>query len=273
MKHTNFVFALGLLALVVAACGSGSTIAAGGDDATPNGSYWATMVIEDGLERALVEGTQIELRFDDTQLGASAGCNSMGGTFSIADGTLQVTDMAMTEMGCDSERHAQDEFVANFLSAGPAIAIDGDTMTLTTDTTTMELLDREIADPDRPIIGTKWRVDGFFDASVASSFNVAQPAWLMFTDESTLVGFDGCADFEMDVEVSDGSTGGPIPDGADGEIQFGDPPAMPNDNCDDLPYAARLSANLRGQATYVIDGPTLTITAPDGTGVMLRTDV
>lgn len=256
--------------VILTACGDGETVDAGGPALADleGRSFWSTSVTEDGAERPLVDGTQIALSFDADSLSASAGCNALGGTYRLDDGILVVGDLAMTEMGCDPERHAQDDFVAGLLTARPRMAIDGDRLTLTTDSVVADFLDREVADPDRPITGTEWEVTGFIDGDVATSFAVDEPATLVFADRSTLTGFDGCAGFSISVEVSDGSIGGPVE--GDGEIQFGSMVQAEAD-CDlDPTYTASLYRALTGGASYTIDGPNLTILNRNGTGITLR---
>ena len=170
--------ALIALGLVAAACGE-STQSVDITSSIEGRQFWSTSVIEDGEPRPLVDGTRIQLRFDNGNIGASAGCNSMGGTYvissSASDGVLEVTDMAMTEMGCDAPRHEQDQFVADLLTNSPTITLDGNDLVLTTADVTLTLLDRTVADPDVAIIGTDWEITGFIDGSAASNFAIDVP--------------------------------------------------------------------------------------------------
>ena len=75
----------------------------------------------------------------------------------------------MTEMACPGGRMEQDTWVADFLSAGPRMSLDGDQLTLTGSTITMVLTDRRVVDPDRPLAGTRWVVDTIFQGDTASS--------------------------------------------------------------------------------------------------------
>ena len=171
LRTLGFPPLAGLLVLVVAlaACGDSETVVGGAAESEDSSGllldgrqFWSVSVLEDGVERSLVEGTRISLRFDNGNIGASAGCNSMGGPYQVDDNQqLTATEMAITEMGCDPERHAQDEFVAAILTAHPRLTISGDHLTLATDTVTIEFLDTDVADPDRPLIGTHWTVTGF----------------------------------------------------------------------------------------------------------------
>ncbi|MFT7476618.1 MAG: heat shock protein HslJ [Verrucomicrobiales bacterium] len=267
---------LGLLAAVLilaTSCGE-STIVAGsdsGEDARglSEREFWATEVVDAGHVRDLVPGTRITLSFSTDTIGASAGCNSMGGAYSIDGDALIVGGMGMTEMGCDAGRHQQDEFLATFLGESPSLTLDGDQLILTSGESVITLLDASVANPDRPIIGTNWDVDGFIDGDVAMAFATDAPGTLVFTDESTMTAFDGCRNIEASVEVSNGSTGGPVE--GDGEIQFGPIEPGGTENCENPDYAEAFNALFdTGDATFTIDGTNLTILNRDGVGITLR---
>lgn len=258
-----------LLLALLAACGGDSVVGSGdaGDSSSPpdKSNFVATSVTEGGVERPLVDGTQIEIHFDGGRIGASAGCNLISGNFSVnGQGVLTVTDVIMTERGCDAPRHAQDEFVASFLASGPTFTVvSDDAIRLSTSDVVMAFVDEAVANPPLPLLGTEWEVDGFFDASVANSFNVDTPALIQFLDESTAVGFDGCTEFTIDIEVDDAAQ-------SSGTLRFGgildDAPA----DCVDVAYAYRVSTSIRGEASYVIDADRLTLTASNGVGIDFR---
>lgn len=166
--------ALGLV-LVLAGCGDqgssdGDLRGAPGTDQVPAGTtYVVTGVTDAGEDRPLVAGTEIRLRFDeDNRFGISAGCNSMGGTYSLDGTRLTVTDLATTDMGCDQDRMEQDTWVAalfgepvQFSTGANASVISGDTV--------LALTDREVAAPDKPLVGTSWELDTIIDGETSSS--------------------------------------------------------------------------------------------------------
>lgn len=264
MGHLRYLCLL--LICLLTACGGSDSVDAGqglGDRATPppeEATYIATSVTENGEQRVLVEGTELEIHFDGDRISASAGCNLINGTYSLTDlGILEVSDLFMTERGCDGPRHDQDEFVANFLADGPAFnVVSQDSIQLSTDGVTIELVDEAVANPPLPLLETEWEVTGFFDASVANTFNVAEPATIQFLDESTAVGHDGCADFTIDVDVDEET------------VRFDGTLDEPAADCEELPYVARVSASIRGEAAYVIEADKLTLTAPNGVGIEFR---
>lgn len=129
----------------------------------------------------LVAGTQVRLSFKDGQIGASAGCNSMSGAYSIAGGRLTATQLITTDMGCDAPRMSQDQWLAKLLGDA-AISVAGDTLTLAEGPVTLTLLDKEVATPDKPITGIDWVLDGIVSGQTASSVPAGVTASLKIAD-------------------------------------------------------------------------------------------
>ena len=219
--------------------------------------FWSTAVIEGGADRPLVEGTRISLRFEAGEISVGAGCNNIGGTYTIDDQDVLVIDgMFSTEMGCDPERHAQDEFIIDVLTSRPTLTTGTDTLTVTTPTITIELLDREVAETDEPLTGTEWVVDGFFDPIAATSYAVDVPAHIVFGTDGQATGYDGCDTFDLTYQATELA------------VTFA---SAPTAACSE--YAAAFANVLsRGTILYEIQGPRLTLTAEDGTGLTARAD-
>ncbi len=193
-----------LIAFVLAGCDLLGD--AGGGDAALDGTEWLSLAVtEDGEDRPLVDGTQIHLRFTDGQLGASAGCNSMSGAYRFEEGRLIFEGGGVTEMGCDEERHAQDEWLFGFIGAQPSVAQEGDKLTLTSGATVITLQDREVAEPDLPLTGTTWTVDSIISGDAVSSVPNGATATLVFTDDGRLELDNGCNSGGGTYEVTDGT--------------------------------------------------------------------
>ena len=218
--------------------------------------FWSTRVVENGEERALVEGTRISLRFEAGELSVRAGCNNMGGAYSIDGERLVLDEVFQTMMGCAPELHAQDDFVIDVLTARPTLTVGADTLTVATATVTIELLDREVAEVDEPLVGTEWTVDGFFDPLAATSYAVDVAARFTLTDDGRAIGFDGCDDFDIAYQATEVA------------ITLAE---APTGSCSE--YASAFAAVLsRGTLTFSIQGPKLTLTGEDGTGLTARAD-
>lgn len=246
--------------LLVAACGAGSADStaeppAGGAD--PGNLAGRTFVSTAITGRDLVPGSQVRLSFEVGRIGAQAGCNSMGGSVAIVDGRLVLADLATTEMACDPALMDQDAWLADFL-AGASITLAGDTLTLASDAVTLTLLDREAADPDRPLVGTRWIVDGLVSGESVSSVPAGIVASLVFT-----------ADGRVAVEAGCNSGGAPVTV-APGTLALG-PLVLTEMACDGpaTEIERAVTSVLAGTVAYGIDADVL-ILDHGGTGLILR---
>jgi len=219
--------------------------------------FWSTSVTENGQDRPMVDGTHISLRFEAGEIGVHAGCNSIGGTYTVDDDDVLVIDgLFSTEMGCEPERHAQDEFISAVLTSRPTLVTGTNTLTVATPTVTIELLDRELAETDESLLDTEWTVDGFFDPIAATAYAVDLPARLVFGSDGRATGFDGCEAFDIAYQATDTT------------ITFA---AAPSPDCS--AYAVAFGSVLgRTTLRFEIQGPKLTLTAEDSTGLTARAD-
>ena len=180
------------LLLALTACGNEST--AGG---TLTGkSYLSTAVTENGAPKQLAQNTRVRLQFtDDGRLIADAGCNSMQSKISTGDGKLTLKgDLAMTDMGCPG-RQDQDGWLSGILSSKPSWKLDGDTLNVTSGGTTIALQDRETAEPDLALDGTKWALQTVITGEVASHQAGSEQAWMTLNGER-VTGSTGCNEFQ-----------------------------------------------------------------------------
>lgn len=240
----------------------------GGDDAFDVGSgsgglrgrtFLSESVSEDGSPRDLVGGTRIQLTFHEGRLMAYAGCNSLGGPVDVEGDRLFVGGLTTTEIGCAPELHDQDEWLAGILAAGPAFQIEGDRLVLRRGSAEITLIDREVAAPDRPLEGTTWELDGIVDGDAVSSVPAGASATLTFVDG--MVGFqvEGCNQGSADVEI------GP------GEFQVG-PLTTTLIGCREpaATVETAIRATLQGSVAYSVEATTLTLSNPNGRGLLLR---
>ena len=180
---------LGLLAV-----GCGSLVGSGVREDLRGRTYLSTQVSENGQPRPLVAGTRIRLRFSDDgrRISLDAGCNNIAGDASIERDRLVVRNMASTAMGCDPPRHEQDEWLSKVVSGSPEIRASGPDLVLSSGTTELRLKDREVADPDRPLVGTRWVVETIVDRDIASSVPQGATAYAILGSDGTFVGSTGC---------------------------------------------------------------------------------
>ncbi|MEO8626024.1 MAG: META domain-containing protein, partial [Candidatus Limnocylindrales bacterium] len=154
--------------------------------------FLSTAVTKDGAEFPLADGTRVRLTFDNGRLSASAGCNIIGGTLTIDGDRLVFSGAAMTEMACDEPRMSQDQWLIEFLGSSPTFVLDGNDLTLTSGTTVVTLLDREVAEPDQPLVGTTWSLNTLILGGTASSIPVGIDATITFLSDGTFSMYDGC---------------------------------------------------------------------------------
>jgi heat shock protein HslJ len=180
----------------------------------------------------------------------------MGGPYAIDGERLVVGPLAMTEMACQPALMEQDAWLAALLD-GAVVSLAGDTLTLAKDGTRLALLDREVAEPDRPLIGTRWVVDGLVSADAVSSVPLGVTAALTFAED------------RVDVESGCNRGGGAVTI-AGPTLAFG-PIALTKMACEDgaMDVERAVLAALAGEARYLIEASTLTIDA-GGSGLSLR---
>lgn len=272
MKKIRLVAPLLIPALVVAlaACGddstdSGSTdttVAAGSGTDVATAVEGRTYVAQSATGLTLVEGSDVRVSFADGSLNATTGCNTLAGGYTITDGKLAVPTMGSTMMACDQPLMDQEAAISKFLSSNPTITADGDNLTLTDGTITMEFLDREIADPDKPLAGTTWTVTGIITGEAVSSTTAGTSADMTITVDAdgkgTAAVNAGCNTGQADVTVTDTA------------ITFG-PMALTKMMCDDaaMQLETAVTRSLSGEITYEIEAGVLTITDTVGGGLIL----
>jgi heat shock protein HslJ len=242
--------------------------AACGDGAAPAGAvllgrtFLSDTVTVDGAARPLVAGTRIRIAFlPDGRLTVNAGCNILGGMATVQADRLVVEDLGGTEMGCDPPRHAQDEWIAGVLTADPAYVVDGARLRLSAGTTVVELIDRAVADPDRPLSGTPWVLDGVIDGQSVSSVPAGVRATLRIEGGKLTVAVEGCNGGGTDVQI-DADT-----------LQLGR--LVMTDMACAAPAAsveAMVESVLVDEVTYTIQAAALTLQHTGGKGLTFRAD-
>lgn len=263
MSHRIAISLLLATAALLGACtGGGSTTpGASGDPPgaiAPQGLDGRTFLSTAIDGRVLVAGSVVRLTFRGDQIGAQAGCNSLGGIYRLDGDRLVVGQMGGTDMGCDAPLMDQDTWLAGFLD-GAAIDLDGDTLSLKNGDVTLTLQDREVADPDRPLAGTRWVLDGIVSGDAVSSVPAGVTAALTFSEG------------RVDVEAGCNRGGGTV-EVADATISFGQI-ALTKMACegDAMAVEEAMTAVLSGQVGYTIEAGRLTIDA-GGAGLMLRAE-
>lgn len=88
----------------------------------------------------LVQGSAVTLSFEGENMAATAGCNTITGSVSTADDTLTFdSQAASTMMACEPDLMVQDQWLTDFLTSKPSLRVEGDTMTLDHEGTSITL--------------------------------------------------------------------------------------------------------------------------------------
>jgi heat shock protein HslJ len=152
--------------------------------------------------------------------------------------------MASTMMACSDELMAQDTWLSAFLSSGPAIALDGDTLTLTGDDATLALAAVQPAELE----GSMWSVTGIVANDAVSSLPMDAEASITITDGQAAIR-TGCNSGSTSVEITDAT------------ITFG-PIALTKMACADESFNQlenHVLAVLDGEVTYEISGDSMSL--------------
>jgi heat shock protein HslJ len=248
---------LSLVPMVMISCGDDG----GADSPALTGrTFLSDSVTVSGSPRPLVRGTQIRLTITtDHRVSATAGCNILSGTVRIDSDRLVVSALGSTEMGCDPPRHTQDEWLAAFLATNPTYVLDGSRLHLRSNDTVIELRDRVIADPDRPLQQTVWVVDGLIDGSTASSMPAGASATFVFDNAELHVLIESCNEISGSVKISSSTID--IGRLVTTDVACAEPAAS---------LEAAIADVLVGKITYAIEAASLRLTHPSGKGVTLR---
>ncbi|MET9274142.1 META domain-containing protein [Kribbella sp. NPDC003557] len=242
--------------LVLTACGNeaGSGSASGDGAALTGRTFLSTSVTENGKPRALAKGTRIRLQFtEDGRLSFDAGCNSSQAKVSTSDGHLSLDkEMTSTLIGCMEPLQSQDGWVAGVIAAKPAWKLDGDKLELSTSTATISLLDRQTAEPDLALDGTKWALSTVVTGESASHQAGSEKAWLTLNGER-VTGSTGCNEFQGTVARGTGT------------LTFGEL-ATTRRACtgDAATLESVVLKGLKGELTYRIDGSALQLRSSGG---------
>lgn len=258
-RRVGVVVALAALLVGGSACADGSSDVAGAARMTP-GDY-----LSDAASTfPLVDGSVVHLGVADGAVSLSAGCNSLGSSYRLDGDVLVVEGVASTMMGCADDLADQDVRLAAFIEARPVVSTSPDGFTWTgADGSTLVFVDRAVADPDRPLEGTPWVLDGVVESGAVVSAVGFETVVLVF-DDGTVDVTTGCSVGRTSY-ILDGDT-----------LEFGAltlaPKPAGTDGCDQgvREAEAAVLAVVDGTATWQVRADTLEVAGGGGVGLSLR---
>ncbi|MEV6426911.1 META domain-containing protein [Nocardia sp. NPDC051463] len=245
-----------LLTLWAAACTNDSENAAG-PGPTPMGHTYVSTDIEG---TPIPGGGPLTLTFADDRISAAAGCNTFSGAVALDDHKLKVPALAGTLMACPGDRAGTDEWLTTLVSSTPSWQLDDAKLTLHGTTSTVHMLDKKLAHPDKPLTGTTWIVTETTtpDARTRSQTIDEVKPTLTIAGDGAVTGSGGCNRLTGRATIA----------GSDVTFQVAatrmlcPPEVMEVENA--------VLAALDGRTTATIDADTLTLRNDRGNGLILR---
>ncbi|NGP04088.1 META domain-containing protein [Rhodococcus sp. 14C212] len=254
MRRTLGLSILFALAATTAACASDGAAAPPQDPAVLVGRAFVSTAVS-GPQ--IPGGGPLVVEFPDAgRIAATAGCNRSFGSVELGDGVLRADRLGSTLMSCPPPLDRADTWLSDLLASEPRWRLDGDVLTLDGGNVSVSLLDRKVADPDRPVVDTHWVLTELVTADAVSTSRALEDAapTLTVAGDGTVSGSTGCNRFTGTATV------------ADTVVTFG-PLATTRAACPD-PELARIESAvlgvLSGEVRYAVEGAAMRLTAADG---------
>ena len=86
-------------------------------------TFKSISVTVNGKKRALASKEPISLRFDGKSISVKAGCNTLGGNFSLSRGVLRAQTLFSTKMACSEKLMDQDVWLNQMFSSSPKLQV------------------------------------------------------------------------------------------------------------------------------------------------------
>jgi heat shock protein HslJ/LysM repeat protein len=125
IRRTILVGIALVLAALMAACAAAAQDPPLAPNSTLAGTEWVLVSLNGN---ALIGGKQITLRFEEASIDGSGGCNTYGGSYTVSEESLSVSDVYRTEMACIEPKGImeQEQAYLQALNAATRYRVDGD---------------------------------------------------------------------------------------------------------------------------------------------------
>lgn len=247
-----------LALLAVSACSSGESDS---PSSPPDQTLMGRTFLSTGVEGTPIPGGgPLRLTFKDNRVTADAGCNTHSGTVAAEDRKLVVSSLASTLMACGGDRQGADEWLSGFLNSQPGWQLDGPKLTLKSDNLTVIMLDKKVAQPDKPLRGTTWVVTALLtpEAQIRSQTIDDVKPTLTISPDGKVSGTAGC-------NTMNGSATGTDPD-----LSFQVATTRMLCAPEVMEVEQAVLKALDGKANATVDADTLTIKNENGNGLVLH---
>ena len=186
--RTRLIWALAVLALVVAACSPGD--ASGGQ---LDGTDWVLRSYElDGTLTIVPDNLYADAEFAAQRVRGFSGCNEFDALYRAGGRTLFVSQAAVTLRACDEETMAFEQAVLGLLNSSRTYTARRDTLTIYGEGRN-ELLVYDAA-PRNPVRG-EWQVTAFNNGAGAVTSVIAGTEIDIAFGLASVGGFAGCNSF------------------------------------------------------------------------------
>lgn len=156
----------------------------------------------EGLDLLLVESEgfprvsdRISLSFpSETDFNFSGECNSFGGGFMVEDNIFIATEVYGTEVGCNSDLMAEDEWLVGFFVNSPTYSYTDDNLIFGSADATLTFANRESQIPNTALEDTTWEIDSYYEGDIIFAMNLPTTPSMVFGSDGSINVNTGCND-------------------------------------------------------------------------------
>lgn len=242
------------VALGTTACGSEP---APGSRAGSVAGDWALEMGTAGGDPLAPAAGAITLSIAGADASGTSGCNSYFGTVEIVGATVRFSGLGGTDMACEPDRMALERAYLDALGTVQEAATDRDQLVLTGDGVELRF-DPVIPVEPSALVGTVWVLEAVVAGGTTSS-PLGDRATLELRDDGSLVGSTGCRGIDGRFVIEGGRV--LMPD----MIMSDDLCPVGTESQD-----SHVVTVLGDGFTPTIDGDVLTLSDPDGSGLVYR---
>jgi len=194
---------LGLLALLLAACGEPSSV--GGGESL-DGAWELRSATVDGSEIGLLDDHRVTATITGDEVSGRAACNSYGATVRVDGDAIAFETMGWTAMGCEPQVMEVEQAFRDSLMRVTTAQRSGSTLLFSSPGVNLEFTLLAPA-PTADLVGVTWMLSEILQGDTATSpaegaDDPAEPAMLVLRDDGTLTGHTGCRELRGDYVVN-----------------------------------------------------------------------
>jgi heat shock protein HslJ len=222
------------------------------------GAWFLAEGSADGQPLPQPAGPHATLDVEPDALGGRSFCNLYSSTYRLDGASLVIDGLGGTEMGCEPDVMAAETAYLSALGRADTVALEGADLVLTGDGVRLRFSPVPPL-PDRSLAGTRWVLETLVDGEVAAS-TLGEPAVLLLDADSRASASTGCREVTGTWLLDDGALV------IDDLLVDGDCPA------DIAQQDGHVTAVLGSAPTAQVEEDRLTLTGPDGRGLIYRAE-